>query len=305
MNIGFMCAMANNGIRTLDEIIEEIQSAEALGLHQAWMPQIFSTDAITALSIAGRSTTSIRLGTAVTPTYPRHPTTMALQVLTASAATNGRFDLGIGLSHKLVIEDMYGIPYSRPARHMQEYLEVLMPLLNGEPCSQAGDIFSVNATFDIPDAKPTNVVIAALGPRMLEVAGTLADGTSTWMTGPKTLETHTIPLISKAATKAGRTAPRIVASFPIVLCSDAEAVREKVARKIAVYRDIPSYKNMLELEGVDDPVELAMIGDEQSLRKDLQRLADLGVNDFNAFCYPLGDDSAGRTLEFLANERFN
>lgn len=303
MKIGFMCGMARNGICTVDELLGEIHAAEVLGFDQAWMAQVFSTDAVMLMGLAGRETRTIRLGTAVTPSHPRHPTALAIQALTAAAMSGGRFDLGLGVSHQVVIEDMYGISYAKPATHMREYLEVLMPLLRGEACDFEGERYRVHARMNVPDAKPVPVLIAALEPKMLAIAGRLADGTSTWMTGPRTLETHTIPGIRNAAEMAGKPAPRIVAGFPIILTEDVDATRVRLAKKMELYGHIPSYRGMLEREGAEHPSDLAMLGDERALRAQLHRLADIGVTDFNAFCMPVDDGAIERTMAFLAEER--
>jgi F420-dependent oxidoreductase-like protein len=303
MRLGFMCGTAKNKAYTIDQYIDEVKAAEALGFDQAWMAQVFSTDAISMLTVLGRETTTIGLGTAVTPSFPRHPTSLAIQALTANAASQGRFDLGLGLSHKMVIEDMYGIPYDKPATHMREYLEVLMPLVRGEACAFEGEQYRVHAQMKIPDAPSVTVIVAALGPKMLELAGRLADGTTTWMTGLRTLETHTIPRITKAAEEAGKPSPRIVASFPIVLTDDAGKAREFMAKRMAVYRHIPSYRKMLDLEGIESPGDIAMVGDEAGLREQLQQLKAIGVTDFNAFCFPVDDGVVERTMAFLASEK--
>jgi 5,10-methylenetetrahydromethanopterin reductase len=303
MKLGFMCGMANNGICTIDQIVNEVKAAEAMGFDQAWMAQVFSSDAITTMAIAGRETSRIRLGTAVTPSFPRHPTALAIQVLTTSAASRGRFDLGLGLSHKIVMEDMFGIPYEKPARHMQEYLEVLMPLLRGESCAFDGQQYRVNARLFVPDAKPTPVIVAALGPRMLSVAGRLADGTTTWMTGPRTLENHTIPRIRSAAEAAGRPPPRIVASFPIALTNTVEQARTRLSKSLEMYGQLPSYRAMLDIEGLDHPADIAILGDESTLRERIQHLRAIGVTDFNAFCFAVDEGAAARTQAFLASEK--
>lgn len=303
MKIGFMCGMSGKGPCTVEDYLAEVKAAEALGLDQAWMGQVFSTDALVMMAMLARETRAIRLGTAVTPSHLHHPAALALQVLTLSAASQGRFDLGIGVSHQLVVEQVYGLSYAKPVRHLREYLSVLMPLLRGEACDFEGEEFRVHARLKVPDARPVNVVAAALGPKMLAMAGELADGTTTWMTGPKTLAQHTIPTISAAARAAGKPAPRIVASFPVVLTHDPVATREQLARKIGVYAQIPSYQAMLAREGVSDPAAIALVGDEAALRRALQALRDIGVTDFNAFCYPVDDGAAARTLAFLASER--
>lgn len=303
MKLGFMCGTARSKPYTIEETITEVKNAEALGFDQAWMGQVFGFDAISMMTLLGRETSQIGLGTAVTPSFPRHPTSLAMQALTANAASNGRFELGLGLSHQLVMEGMFGIPYEKPASHMREYLEVLMPLLRGEPCSFSGELFSVNAELKVPEAPPVTTIVAALGPTMLELAGRLADGTTTWMTGRKTLETHTIPIISAAAKAAAKPAPRIVASFPIVLTHDVPAAHAYMTRKMAMYNHIPSYKKMLDIEGLENPADIALLGDENTLREHLQLLRELGVTDFNAFCFPVDSDSASHTMQFLAAEK--
>ena len=303
MKIGFMCATANHGVCTIEQIVEEVRAGEAMGFDSAWMAQVFSTDAISMMTLLGRETTRIGLGTAVTPSYPRPPTALALQVLTASAASGGRFVLGLGLSHKLVIEDLFGIPYEKPAAHMREYLQVLMPLLRGEDCAFRGEQFRVRARFQVPDAAPVPVVVAALGPKMLEVAGRLADGTITWMAGPRALETHIIPRIRAAAAAAGRPEPRIVASFPIALTSKPEEARTRLARSVEAYGQLPSYRRMLDIEGAPHPADIALLGDEAALRAQLSHLRGIGVTDFNAFCVAVDEGAAERTKAFLAAER--
>ncbi|HCP49387.1 MAG TPA: LLM class F420-dependent oxidoreductase, partial [Gammaproteobacteria bacterium] len=188
MQIGVMIG-ADAATNSIDDVVNLAKNIEAKGLHNVWMANIFGFDAISTLSIVGRETQQIGLGTAVTPTYPRHPTALAQQAMTAAAATGNRFTLGIGLSHKIVIENMLGFSYDRPAAHMREYLEVLMPLLSGETVNHQGEQYNVGGLqLSIPGADPVPTVIAALGPLMLKIAGELTDGTNTWMVGPKTME---------------------------------------------------------------------------------------------------------------------
>ena len=217
MEIGVMMGAGGEG-QTLEDLVDVARGVEAAGLDTVWMANIFSFDAINALSLIGSKTSTLKLGTAVVPTYPRHPTAMAQQALTAAAATDNRFTLGIGLSHQIVIEGMLGMSYAQPAKHMQEYLSVLVPLLNKEMVNHAGENYTVrNTQIDVPGANPVSVVVAALGPRMLKIAGELADGTNTWMVGPRTMETHIVKNISAAAEGAGRPAPRVVAGVPVGL----------------------------------------------------------------------------------------
>ena len=299
-----IAAMSNAGMGpdgTLDATVAEAQRAEAAGMSGFWMPNIFGLDAINALSIVGRETERCELTTAVVPTYPRHPTAMAQQALTAAAACSGRFVLGIGLSHKIVIEDMLGFSYEKPARHMREYLEVLAPLLRGEPVSYQGEQYRVNAGLQVAGAGSVPILVAALGPVMLKLAGRLADGTITWMTGPKTLESHVIPEIRAAAQAAGRPEPRIAAGLPICITRDAAAARETIAKSLAIYGTLPSYRAMLDREGAEGPGDVALVGDEKEVGAQIDRLRDLGVTEFGGAIVPVEEGAAERTFEFLAS----
>lgn len=301
MRIGLMHGTADRPSGGVDGVVEAAKQAEGLGFATFWMPNIFSFDAITALALAGRETERIELGTAVVPTYPRHPMALAQQALTAGAACGGRFTLGIGLSHKVVIEDMFGLSYAKPARHMREYLEVLTPLLRGEPVKFEGEQYRVQGGLQIPGGAPVPLVVAALGDVMLRLTGRLADGTITWMTGPKTLEDHIVPALRGATEKAGRVAPRVVAGLPIALTHDAAAAREKMAELFALYGTLPSYRAMLDREGVEGPAGIALVGDEAELRKQIGRLREIGVTDFDAAITPVDEGASERTLAFLAS----
>lgn len=301
MRIGTM--LGADGTRsTLDDVIGVAKRAEAAGLDNVWLANIFSFDAISTLALIGRETERIGLGTAVTPTYPRHPTAIAQQAMTTQAACGGRFTLGIGLSHKIVIEDMLGFSYDKPARHMREYLSVLMPLVKGEAVNFEGDEYRVRGvTMDIPGSENLDVVVAALGPVMLKIAGELADGTNTWMVGPKTMEAHIIERLSKAADAAGRPQPKVVGGYPLVLTNKPDEARAKIAEQLTIYGQLPSYRAMLDLEGVEGPADIAIVGDENLVRGAIKRLEDIGVTDFNAAIMGVEEGAYDRTLEFLSS----
>jgi F420-dependent oxidoreductase-like protein len=288
---------------TIDGIVRTARDLEARGLASFWRPNVFSLDAITTLALAGHETTSIELGTAVVPTYPRHPIAMAQQALTAGAAANGRFTLGLGLSHRLVIEDLMGLSYAKPLRHMREYLTVLGELLAGRPAKFAGEEYRVNLGLGVPGAKPVPVLVAALGEQMLRLTGRLADGTILWMTGPKTIEQHVAPTLFGAAEQAGRPRPRIVANLPIALTSQPDAAREWVGKNFAIYGSLPSYRAMLDREGAAGPADVALAGDEKALDAALARLRDLGVSDFAGAIAAVDTETGKRTLEYLASRR--
>ncbi len=302
MRIGLMAGATAASGKTLQSIVDYAKMAEQRGFDSVWLANIFGIDAVGACAIAGWETSRIEFGTAVTPTFPRHPTALAQQAVTSGVACGGRFTLGIGLSHKLVIEDMLGLSYDRPAAHMREYLQVIAPLLKGEAVDFSGDQYRVKLALDVPDSPPVPLLVAALGPVMLKLAGTYADGTTTWMTGPKTIESHIAPAISAAASAAGRAAPRIVCGLPIVVTNDADAVREQIAKDLAVYGMLPSYRAMLDREGVAGPAELSIVGDEAAVRAQVQQLRDAGVTDFNAALVPAGEGSVEATLDLLQSE---
>ncbi|MBK6960108.1 MAG: LLM class flavin-dependent oxidoreductase [Gammaproteobacteria bacterium] len=180
---------------------------------------------------------------------PRHPLVMAQQAATTNAASGGRFTLGIGLSHKPIIEGMFGMSYEHPARHMKEYLEVLAPALRNEKVDYQGKLYGAHGQIQCRSRSPCPLVVAALGERMLELAGTHADGTITWMTGPKTLEEHIIPKIRAAATRAGRPEPRIVAGVPTAIVTDLMLPGRASTRGMAMYGKLASHRGMLDREG--------------------------------------------------------
>ena len=303
MRIGVMLG-ATGGNGGIDDIVQAARRVEAAGLDNIWMANIFSFDAIGTLAVVGRETSRIGLGTAVTPTFPRHPTALAQQALTTAAATGNRFTLGVGLSHKVVIENMLGLSYDRPAAHMREYLDVLMPLLRGETVTYEGKLYQVRGlALATPGAEPVPTVVAALGPLMLRIAGELADGTNTWMVGPKTMENHIVAKLGAAAQAAGRPTPRVVGGVPVALTTKPDDARQQIAQALTIYGQLPSYRAMLDREGVDGPADIALVGDENLLRGAIDRFRNAGVTDLNAAIMPVDDGAYERTLEFLASIR--
>ena len=277
---------------------EQVQRAADDGFASAWMSNIFGLDALTALAVTGNQVGRIELGTAVVPTYPRHPAVLAQQALTASAACAGRLVLGIGLSHKIVIEDMYGYDFTRPVRHMREYLAVLLPLLERRPASFTGETVRANIGLTTPGEGRVPVLLAALGTQMLRLAGQQAAGTVLWMTGPATTAGHVVPVITEAAAAAGRPAPRVVCILPVCVTSDPDGARERAARVFAIYGELPSYRAMLDREGATGPGDVAIVGDEDTVAAQIRALADAGVTDFVAGEYGRGEDAA-RTRALL------
>lgn len=299
MRIGIMVGAGNEPEPGLNGLIALARRAEALGFDSLWMAQVYGFDAMTALALIGQQVPRLELGTAVVPIAPRHPVAMAQQALTVATACDGRFTLGLGLSHKLLIEDMFGLSYAAPARQMREYLAVLLPLLREGQVSHRGELYRVEFALKVPSAPPVPVLLAALGPAMLQLAGALADGTTTWATGARALENHIIPKLRQAA---GAREPRVVAGLPIVLTRNPEAVGAVLQERLAIYGGLPSYRAMLDIEGVQSAAEVALLGDEAELQRGLQRLRDIGVTDFNAAMFEAEPGSFQRTLDFLAAE---
>jgi len=302
MRIGLMAGIGTATGDGIMDIVEFARDVEERGFDTVWLANIFGLDAVGTCALAGWETERIELGTAVTPTYPRHPAALAQQALTTGVACGGRFSLGIGLSHQLVIEGMYGMSYDRPAAHMKEYLRIVAPLLEGETADFEGEQLTGKLRLNVPGAAPVPLMVAALGPAMLKLAGTYAGGTITWMTGPRTMEEHIIPGIGAAAEAAGKPTPRTVCGLPIVVTEDIDGARAHVAKELEMYGMLPSYRAMLDREGVAGPADLLLVGDEDSLRPAIQRLRDIGVTDFNAAIVSAGEGVLERTLDFLQSE---
>ena len=280
MRIGIFGGDTANG--PIDAIVDAARAAADDGFASFWLPQIFGMDALTALAVAGREVPGIELGTAVVPTYPRHPAMLAAQALTTQAIIGGRLALGIGLSHQVVIESMVGLSFDKPARHMREYLEILVPLVQTGSVSYAGETLTGHVGLDVKGATPFPILVAALGTKMLELAGTVADGTVTWMTGPATIESHIVPTITVAAERAGRPAPRVGVGLPVCVTDDEAAARERAASLFEIYGTLPSYRAMLDREGAGGPSDVALVGDEAAVGAQVERLASVGATDLVA-----------------------
>ena len=295
--------IADGGGQKLEKLIEQFVAAEADGFAAAWVPNIFGHDALTLCALAGNATSRLEIGTAVVPTFSRHPLYMAQQALSTNAASGGRFLLGLGPSHKVVIENMLGLSFEKPGRDVREYVRVVKELIENGKTSFEGETYRINGGLQVASS-PCPVLIGALGPMMRKIAGTWADGTITWMTGPRVLGESLVPELCAAAEAAGRPAPRIVAGVPIVLTDDPDGAREAASKMFAMYGTLPSYRAMLDAEGVSGPGELALAGDERALEAGIARMASAGVTDFNAAFFPYGDDpkaALGRTRDFVAS----
>ena len=297
MEYGIFSTAVNDG--TPDDIVAEAAGVERDGFAAYWVPHIFGHDALIALAIVGTVVPRIELGTAVVPTFPRHPHAIAQQAHTVAAASGNRFTLGIGLSHKIVIENMLGLSYDKPIRHLREYLSVLMPLSRNEFANFEGEMYKVHAGISAKGSDGFSVVVAALGEQMLRVTAAMADGTLTWCTGPVTLANHIVPTITKAADEFGRPAPRVIAALPVCVTEDLAGASARAAESFAAYGGLPSYRAMLDREGVEGPADIAIIGSTAEVQDRVGALAGIGVTDFVAVEFGATPDEVGNTREAL------
>jgi F420-dependent oxidoreductase-like protein len=286
---------------SVDDYVAHAQAAEADGFDSWWLAQLGAPDALTTLGVVGRATSRIELGTAVIATWLRHPLMLAAQALTTQEMAGGRLTLGIGLAHKPSIEGTLRIPFERPAANMAEYLSVLLPTLAERRVSFEGEMWSgiTDGIGGAPGVEAPSVVLAAMGPRMLELAGGRADGTILWLSGPRTIDELLRPAVEAAAERAGRPSPRVIASVPVCVTDEPDRVRELIAVLLANYNDLPSYKAVMEREGVDGPAGVSIVGDEATVRAGIQRFADAGTTDFTPVELVTNDDETQRTRALL------
>lgn len=311
MRLGVMIGAERGDMaRKVNKLAADIQWAEAAGLDSAWMPQVPDDfDALTMVTLMAAHTSTIELGTAVVPLQAQHPIALARQALSVHAVTEGRLALGVGPSHHWIIRDMLGLPYEKPAAYTRDYLEVLNAALAGPgPVDVENDTFTVHNPTALAAQPPMPVLVAALGPVMLQIAGELADGTVLWMADEKAIGEHIAPKITKAAADAGRRAPRIVAGIPVCLCANSEidAAKERANRILAEAETSPNYQRLLDRGDARNVGDLCAAGDAETILRQFRRFADAGVTDLSVRLLPIGDNrdeliaSKYRTREVIA-----
>ena len=226
---------------------------------------------------------------------------LAQRALTLSLIAGGRFILGLGMSHRLVTEEMWGISWDKPVRQMREYLDGLLPLLAGEAANAVGETITTRGALQIPGVPTPHVYLAALGPQMLRLAGWRSAGTVTWMTGPKTLGGHVGPTLRAAAAEAGRDegAVRVVAALPVSVTDDVTGARAQAAEQFAMYAHLPSYRAMLDREGFSGPEDAAIIGDERTVSDRIDELRAAGVDEFVGVVFDASAERRARTRALL------
>jgi F420-dependent oxidoreductase-like protein len=297
--------------RTLDEVERGLRAAADAGFDTVWLGERGDWDPLTLLAAAGGpgpATGTSRsdeadgttFGTSIVRTYPRHPLALAAQALTAAAATGNRLVLGIGPGPGPVVEGMYGYPYATPVANLREYLSVLLPALHGQNVSHRGEHWIANGSVTIAGAVAPPVLLSALGPRMLAVAGELADGTIITWAGPDCVDSYIVPTLSAAAAAAGRPTPGVVAGVCLCLTGDPDGARHWVDTMFGAARNLPSYRAMFDRQGVDGPGDLTVAGDEATLEREIRRFADAGVTDLQVV--PVGPvEEQARTVAFAAS----
>jgi F420-dependent oxidoreductase-like protein len=286
----------SGGAASVDGMIQQAVQAESDGFTSLWYASAVGGDPLVAIAMAGRATTTIELGTSVLQTYTCHPMLQANRAASVVAAM-GRagYTLGIGPSHKPVIEGVYGLSYDHPGRHTEEYLRVLTSLLQGGAVDFDGDDFSVHVPERVVrPAHPVPVMVAALAPRLLRVAGELADGTILWMANARAIETHVAPRLNAAAAAAGRPTPRIVAGLPVAVHDDVSEARGAAGEQFAGYGHLPNYRKILDIGGADGPADAAIVGDETAVARQIRSLFDAGATDVWTAVFPVGDKKVSR-----------
>jgi 5,10-methylenetetrahydromethanopterin reductase len=290
------------GPAPVDAFVQNLAQLRDEGFRRVWIAQLpYDPDLTTLLAVALREVDTLEVGSGVIPIQVQHPTQLAQRALTLNLISGGRFALGIGMSHRMVTEQMWGISWDKAVRQMREYLDGLLPLLAGQPADATGEFWTARGSLQIEGASAPDVYIAALGPQMLRLAGRRSAGTLTWMTGPKTLAEHIGPTLREAAAEAGRPdgAVTVAAGLPVSVTDDVDGARARAAEEFAIYGQLPSYRAMLDREGYAGPEDAAIIGDEQTVSERLDELSAAGVDEFTAVAFDTSAEGRARTRALL------
>ena len=291
-------AFVNMG-RKPEQAYERVRLVESLGYESVWNNHLLGFDAmVSAAAYAGVSKT-IGIGTGVLPILPRHPSAMAQEAASVDVLSGGRFNLGIGCSHRLTMEDMLGLDLSHPVAVMREYLTVVTSLLRTGGVDFSGHYYNVKFGFAGLDRARENqpVLIAALAPKMLELAGEMADGVVLWLAAPQYIENTVVPIVSAARAKAGKSMDGfdILAAVPAAVTENVEAGRDALRAFLVTYCALPFYRKTLESAGFGPDLErfdaegasglsnqmldaLGGIGDAEAVSAAVQRYRDAGAN---------------------------
>lgn len=269
-----------DGFWDIDSFVADVAEAAEAGFSSYWIPNLdVQVDSLMALAIAGREVPGIELGAGIVPTWTRHPLVMGQCALTAASVIGDRLSLGVGVVNKPAVEHTWGLKFERPITYIREYLEVLRPVLAGEPVDYTGEILTARAPAVLPGAPQPGLYMAAMGEQMLKVAGRHSDGTILWLTGPKTIAEHTVPTITSAAEAVGRPKPRVLVGAPVLCTGDTETGRTLAAQAFGEYAHFPHYRAMLDIEGATGPEDIAAVGDESAVRDRLSAFFAAGADE--------------------------
>ncbi len=280
-------------------VLDGLAEAEAAGFATYWVAQVGLIDALTLIGAHGDTDSSMEIGTAVISTWERHPHMLAAQALTTQALIGDRLIVGIGVNHQPHVEQSLRLPWHKPVRHMIDYLAILNDLLTTGSASYQGEAWSFDGEGARPSEGVPKVMIAALGDQMLRLAGRRTDGTILWCVGPRTIQTHIAPVINDAAAAADRPAPSIVCSIPVWVTDDPAPAREFLGTILADYASLPSYRAMMDIEGVPGLGELSIVGNEEFVREQLGRIEASGATDFTPVPMGGNPDEEARTMAVL------
>lgn len=297
MRIGLLIDDHN---RRIEELGPLTQAAESNGIERIWFSQLFGWDVLTLIGALAPYTSTVRFGVSIVPTYPRHPIALAMQALSVQSLTGNRLLLGIGTSHPPIIEGMHGLSMDRPADHMREYVQALQALMSGEPADYQGERITARASLRVAGAKPPELILAALGPRMLSIAGEHASGTVTAWVGPELIESYIVPRIGKAAAEAGRRRPSVIAGVCVAVTEHPDITRRRVKEQFPTVGELPAYRAVLDRAGSAGPEETVALGDESEVAHQLDLYAAAGATEIAIA--PVGTpEEKARTIAFVSD----
>jgi len=285
---------------TLDQIGQQVRAAGQAGFAALWTSERGLWDPLTLFAALGSQQTGPALGTAIVRSYPRHPLALAAQALSTQAATGNRLLLGIGPSHAPIIEGQYGCSYASPVANLREYLSILRPLLRGEEVAFQGRFWTAAGSVSVPGAEPPPVFLSALGPRMLQLTGELADGTITTWAGPKSIDGYFLPTLARAAEAAGRPTPAVIAGVCVCVTDDPDGARRWIDDRYGLAKNLPAYRPVFDREGAAGPADVLVAGDEEAVAREFARFAAVGVTELQVIACG-SDAEQARTVAFAAD----
>ena len=249
--------------------------AQSAGLHRYWAPQVMNADTMLTLGAVAAAVPDIELGTSVMAMQTMLPQTMAQQARTLNQVSGGRFTLGIGVNHEPVVTNRWGLPWEKPYSRFVDYLNAMTPLLEGNPVDVSGTFFSHTTEIAVPGDAP-GLMLAALGPKMLNLAAERSGGTITWMTGPKTIEAHIRPNLDAGG------GGDVVAGVSVITTDgdeETEASRGWANKALAIYPQLPSYRAVMDREGASEAADLVLIGSADDVRAGIEQYRDAGTDE--------------------------